>query len=206
MHVCSIATGASRASSTVMTTRQKAGSGGDCAGARQHSARCCFEQQAHCTHVVSDGSLVLHLQRLVALQPRVARVRPRKLGARCLRHAAPGVRARLRGRVSTCAVIAPCRSRAPSVAPGPRCPSPRSAADLRASSWLKSWRQQGRTLLCRVPERRNCSRVVGRYQHASAYGHCATSATCAARARSCLVSGAARSARERDTPFGCERP
>ena len=54
----------------------------------------------------------------------------------------------------------------------------------------------------RAPDSRNCSRVCGRYQHASANGDCATSVTCVCRLVSTACStGAAGAA----APSGCAR-
>lgn len=171
-----IASGPSvRTSSTVSTTKQKVGSGGDCRAQPRQQTR---------------------------LPPGEARSAPGRVSAsRPRRQAAgrpPGAAGRARAKQTASAQPRTCAS-TPLRAPA----SPQESAPLLLLLALSGARLKQRRvgavrahnlqLACPAPPRqlhgaqraqrgdapesRNCSRVCGRYQHASAKGECATSAT-----------------------------
>ena len=103
-----------------------------------------------------------------------------------------------------CDASAPCKlrcsgMRAPPAAQRRSTAGQRSAAGLRTLRVSASGRVGARR---RAPDSLNCSRVCGRYQHASAKGECATSDTFAAAPS---AHGAAQPARPEAAPSGCAR-
>ena len=93
-----------RASSTVRTTKQKVGSGGDCGAPRGQPAAA--QDSARASRLVVYQRGVHVIQRRVALEARDAGLGPRKLRATSLGHAPPGSLTRL------CAASAPCEAAA----------------------------------------------------------------------------------------------